>query len=285
MFRMFSLVCCALIACDTDQDDAETPLTEPVEDPAQDPGQDDDSDTAPDSDVDLCAEAVEGQRFEGSVVFEDGTVGGPGNVHIAMCCADGCQTPDWGAQGFCFTGGRLEPGEYAFKVMPIGTENHATPLSFITVGEADIILDAPVVVPEFSHGAALEDGIFDAGNGLQIEVVSDFYSASAGVGDDYIASVHVDLASSGLPLEGLDSEKVVGVWYLGSFNADIYPLWTFEVHDTGLPEGTKVDILNGSYADSAWLETGTATVDADGTVRADLDSGISILSTLVLVEQ
>lgn len=284
MFRILPIVCLALTACDTPQDEVSDDLADTIEEPATDPGSDDDTDNPTEPDVDPCLEAGEGMRFEGSVEFADGTIGDPGNVHIAMCCEDGCQTPEWGAQGFCYIGGRLTPGEYAFKVMPIGSDTRATPLSFITVGEEDIILDGPVVIPEFSHVTTLEDGVFDAGNGLQIEIIADFYNA-AGLNRDYIASVHVDPVESGLPLDGLDAEKVIGVWYLGSFDADIYPQWGFEVHGTDLPEGTKVDILNGSYADSEWLKTGIATVETDGVVGVDLDSGISILSTFVLVQQ
>ena len=91
--------------------------------------------------------------------------------------------------------------------MPIGYDTHATPLSFITVGDEDIILDAPVVIPEYSHVAVLEDGVFEAGNGLQIEVIADFYNA-AGLNGEYIASVHVDPATSGLPLDGLDAGRL-----------------------------------------------------------------------------
>ena len=46
--------------------------------------------------MDPGLEAGESMRFEGSVEFADGTLGDPGNVHIAMCCEDGCQTPEWG---------------------------------------------------------------------------------------------------------------------------------------------------------------------------------------------
>ena len=83
----------------------------------------------------------------------------------------------------------------------------------------------------------------------------------------------------------IDPQSIVGMWYLGPYDGVISPLWDFEVHDTGLAVGTTLKILNGSYQDRKWLDGGTATVGEDGVLRTDLDSGISIMSTLVLVEE
>jgi hypothetical protein len=272
----------AIVGCDAPES-VEAPSPDLVDDVSEPGDQVDDTDSSSDDDAKACADAnsADGVRFDGSVVYSDGTIGDFNNTRVSMCCEDGCQTAEWGDNGFCFTNGRLEEGVYSFKVMPLGGDNYATPLSFITVEDADILLEEPVLVPEFSHVTDLEDGVFDAGNGLKINVRTEGFTAS----QDYLAAVEVAPESAGLPLDGIESDKVLGIWYLGAFDAEIDPMWSFELEDSTLPVGAKVEILNGSYYDGEWLRTGTATVEDDGVLRVDLDSGISILSTLVLVEQ
>jgi hypothetical protein len=232
-----------------------------------------------------CAEdeEAEGVRFQGSIAYPDGTIGDGSNTRIHMC-QGGCLTAVWDDGDFCYPEGRLNSGVYLFKVIPLGTEDHATPLSFVTIGEEDVVLDKPVMVPEFSNVEDVVDGIFEAGNGLEIHIVSDSYSSMLGP-DGYVAAVDVDPEEAGLPLNDLNTEKIVGMWYLGSYDADIEPIWSFQVHDTGLAVGTKVKILNSSYYDRKWLDVGTATVGEDGVLYTDDDSGISILSTLILLKE
>ena len=70
-----------------------------------------------------------------------------------------------------------------------------------------------------------------------------------------------------------------------SFGAEISPKWSFQVRNSDLPAGTSLNILNSSYYDGKWLNAGTATVGEDGVIRADDDSGISTLSTLILIKE
>ena len=280
MFKKYTFVLLALAACDTPVS-TEAPAPDVVEDTSETTEQVEDTDSS-DTYADGCiATGDEGIRFDGSVVYSDGTIGDFTNTRVSMCCEGGCQSAEWGENGFCFSNGRLDEGVYSFKVMPLGMDNYATPLSFVTVEDQDILLEEPVLVPEFSHMTDLQDGVFDAGNGLKIDVRADSFTAD----QDYLAAVEVAPESAGLPLDGIDSDKVLGIWYLGAFDAEISPKWTFELDNPGLPVGASVEILNGSYYDGEWLSTGTATVGDDGVLRVDLDSGISILSTLVLVEQ
>ena len=234
--------------------------------------------------VDPCVsidDTAAGIRFEGSIEYSDGTLADGTNTRVHMC-AGACQNAEWGANGFCYTEGRLEPGVYSFKVVSFGFENHATPLSFITIGEEDVILDKTVLVPEFSMTGDVIDGPFDAGNGLEIDVVAEnFYPADEA--EVYISAVDIDPEESGLPFHNLNIDKIVGMWYLGAFDTTISPSWGFQVYDTELPIGTTVKILNSSYSNQKWIEVGTATVDSDGILKTDENSGIEILSTMVLI--
>ena len=84
-----------------------------------------------------------------------------------MCCSGGCQTAQWGENGFCYPEGTLESGLYAFKVTAFGFENHATPLSFVSVGEEDIILENSILVPEFTNQQQIEDGEYKGARNSQ----------------------------------------------------------------------------------------------------------------------
>ena len=286
MLRTLSIAFLTLTSCAiNDENPAEIPDDSVETETPKEEEEQSSNDPSDPSDFDACRpnKANAGMRFDGKVEYEDGTVANPNNTIVKMCCTGGCQTAEWGVKGFCFNEGRLEPGKYAFKVMPFGVENHATPLTFVTVGEENIALEQPIMIPKFENRAEVQDGIFYAGNGLEVNVVAEAFVS--GLGDDYIAAVDVEPATSGLPLENVDAEKVVGIWYMGSFDTDLFPKWTFQLHDTDLPVGTQLTVLNSSYSDREWVHSGTATVGEDGVVRADLESGISTLSTLILIEQ
>ena len=271
-----------LISCATDDNtsvDTVAELNEQVEEEVEDvPEQEQ-------VEVDGClpVEGAEGARFAGQIEYPDGTLADRTNTRIHMCSGS-CQIAQWGDDGFCYPEGELSPGVYAFKVIPTGFEDHATPLTMITIGADDLILEEPVYVPEFSRTDDLVDGVFEAGNGLEIKVVSEQFTPYFD-GDDYIAAVDVDPMESGLPLFGIDTDKIVGMWYLGAFDAEISPMWSFEVYETGLPAGTTLKIMNASYSDRKWLDVGTATVADDGVLYTDADSGLSVLSTLILIEE
>jgi hypothetical protein len=282
MMKYFSIALFALTSCVLPEDTPEDSFSEPV-----DTQEDEDTtpSTDPEPDVDPCMPQrdADGMRFDGKVEYANGTIADMSNTRVKMCCSGGCMTAQWSDDGFCFSEGRLTPGTYAFKVMPLGVDNHATPLTFVTVGEEDIQLQAPILVPEFTNRTEVTDGIFDAGNGLEINMVPDAFVSD--ITPDYIAAVDVNPMTTGLPLSGIQRDKVVGIWYMGSFDTDVFPKWTFQLHDTDYPAGTKLRIVNSSYSDREWVYSGTATVAEDGVVHADLDSGISTLSTLILLEE
>ena len=103
--------------------------------------------------------------------------------------------------------------------------------------------------------------------------------------DSFVAAVPVDFSESGLPIEGIDTDKIFAMWYMGSFDAVISPAWSFEVQGTGLEVGTTVQILNASYSEQKWSDVGSATVDSDGVLRSDQNSGIANLTTVILLAQ
>jgi hypothetical protein len=57
------------------------------------------------------------------------------------------------------------------------------------------------------------------GNGLEIDVVAEnFYTHSET--DVYLSSVDIDPDTSGLLLQNLNTDKIVGMWYLGAFDSN-----------------------------------------------------------------
>ena len=266
-----------LFACgEKTTDTATDPITEPSE--PSEPSE-------PDTPTDDCAATDEtGFRFEGTVEFSDGTAADNTQVRVQMCKSS-CFQASWGPDGFCFPEGTLDPGTYAFDVVPFGVENHATPLSFLTITEDQelISLEEPVIVPEFQYNGALVDGDFDGGNGLSIAVSAAGFTANM-MGEEGVQSVPVDPATSGLPLEGIAQENIVGMWFLGPFESSLSPAWSFTVTDSGLAVGETVQILNADYEEKQFQEMGTATVNADGLLVSDSESGIGQMTTLILVK-
>ena len=268
-----------LVACGEKEDTAVESETEDAVVAEEEPQ------ATPDIESDPCdpEEGAVGMRFEGSVKYPDGSYGNQSNTRVHMCSGS-CTLARWGEGGFCYPEGSLEPGVYSLKIVPYGFEGHATPLSVITVDADDIVLEQDVMVPEYSNVLELtETELFDAGNGLEINVDPAGYASYYGT-DNYVAAVPVDPATSGLPLVGIDSEKIVGMWYLGSFDATVAPKWSFQMA-TELPEGTTVQILNAAYHDRKWMDVGTATVDAEGILRSDINSGIARLTTVILLAE
>jgi hypothetical protein len=78
----------------------------------------------------------------------------------------------------------------------------------------------------------------------------------------------------------------VAMWYLGQFDVHVTNPWPFTAtNDYGLEPGTQLDILVMDYGNQAWAIGGTATVSKDGkTIVSDAESGIPVLSTLLLVD-
>ena len=271
---------------------------------------DTDTDTDTDEEPNYCAPGEStgaGPRVDGTIEFADGTAVG-GNVRVQMC-AYSCFIAAWGENGdFCFREGVLETGTtYAFDAVPTtGDNTYATPLTFITLDETGLVLTDPVQIPTFAYSATVSNGSMEAGDGLTVTIDSTNFEAET------VYAVPVDHTSAGLPLPSeLDNKTILGMWYFGPFDestggtcsiaihtneddcladdgaGNTEPTWTqnhwpISLESTGLSEGTQVNIYNTIYHDKTWEVTGTATVNSDGLLVSDTDSGIANLSVLLL---
>jgi hypothetical protein len=268
----------SLIGCGTKSvEDSSTPI---------DTDTDTDTDTSVvDTDVsDPCEmlEGVEGYRFEGRVEYEDGTPA-KDNVRVQMCSSS-CFAAKWGDDGgFCFRRGALSPGVYSFDTVPTTGEanTYATPLSFVEIKEDDDIIQLAdaVIIPTFTNSQEASMGDFDAGGGLTLNVDDSSFT------EETVHSVVMDPASAGLPLEGFSDRTIIGMWYFGPFNevTGDNP-WSFTVANLQLNVGDQIQIYNASYDDHDWIDVGTATVDEDGLLVSDENSGLVNLSVMLLVQ-
>jgi hypothetical protein len=134
-------------------------------------------------------------------------------------------------------------------------------------------------------------GTYDFDGGLSIDADPADMSSPTGDPEGFLAGM-VAPFEWGLPI---DDEKLpvddqggtlVAMWYLGQFDVDVANPWSFTAtNDYGLAAGTVLDILVMDYGSQAWAIGGTATVSKDGKmIASDAESGIPILSTLLLVD-
>lgn len=230
-------------------------------------------------------EGAEGFRMEGNVQFIDGTEGA-GNVRVQMCNSQSCYIGKWGDNGFCFPEGVLSAGySYAFDAVPlIGEENqYATPLTFITVNEGEQLLQLSetLIIPGYSNSTPSTETEFDAGNGLTITIGEEEIEGGN------LFGTPVNNEEWGLPLPEFENRDILGIWYLGPFETHFGIPWHFSFSSQqteNMPEGAQIEIYNADYDNQEWKFAGTATKSSDGFFVTDANSGISILSTLVLVQ-
>jgi hypothetical protein len=242
---------------------------------------DSDSDTDTDTDTDIGQGTT---ALFGTAVLEDASTITHGIVRM---CALVCITADIESDGsFAFEG--LDAMQYAFEATIEGENNYATTLGFVSLApDETLTLSAPVVIPVFTDTATVSTASdYTIGDDLVITADPDAYDPPLGTPADTpktLSGVSMDPAGSGLPIEVIDGE-IVGMWYLGPWTTETEPAWPFTAtvaHD--LAEGDQVNILVGDYYGLEWSDAGTATVGADGTITSDSGSGITILSTLLLV--
>ena len=130
-----------------------------------------------------------------------------------------------------------------------------------------------MVIPLYTHtGLGSED--FDAGSGLVV-------STSAEMPENLYA-VTIDLESGGLPLEGIEKERILGAWYIGPFETHLSPAATITFSNANITNGTTYIVYNGDYENQSWLQTAEVTADEDGILT--IKSGLEILSTLLILQ-
>ena len=219
-----------------------------------------------------------GIRMDGTIQFADGTEA-RGNVRVQMCNEITCYVAKWGENGFCFPKGTLSSGySYSFDTVPTASGNYATPLSFIEITDdnAVIQLDKPVVIPNFANTHDTSNSSMDADGGLSITIPENF-------SENTISSVSMNIEDAGLPLE-FSSDKIIGLWYFGPFNTYLEDnSLSFTLSHTDLAVDTIVDIYNASYDEHHWIHVATTTITQEGIL--EVEKGISILSTLLIIQQ
>ena len=247
---------------------------------------DTDSDTDSDTDADTDADNTL-VPMDGCVEYSDGTTVSASTVRVQMCNINGC-IPAFPDDTGCFSYTGLNPSSYAFDAVPIsedGTAGHtySTPLTVVELveGQEPLRLAQPLIIYTYTNTLSpLSAAEFDAGNGLTISVdPSSFEGPTEDPDADFVASVPVDWAASGLPVDTLGGD-VVAMWYLGPANAAVGS-WPFTA--SGLEPGTELHVYNAHYNGFEWVDLGTATVGEDGVFVAPI--GIAHLSTLVLIQE
>ena len=219
----------------------------------------------------------------GSIVDGSGAVMAMANVKL--CTPLQCKTTEPDGDGnFDFVD--IEGATFALEIKGENA-NSATVMGFIELAMEEVrTIEAPIVIPDFQTtddlGAA---GTINVDGGLNVTVDTSYEPPFGSDVEEKLKGVQMtDPASSGLPLDGIEGE-VVALWYLGTWNTAIPDGWSFTIDSLeGVAEGDSLTVLTGDYFNSAWVNEGTASVGADGAVTADPGTGITFLSTLVLVK-
>lgn len=244
------------------------------------------TDTGTTEEIDICAPLEDSSKLgmTGSIVFADGTPP-QGNVRVQMCYKETCFVAKWHDEGFCFPEGTLPNGEvYAFDVVPLGdlSGKYTNPLTILEPTE-NIVLDTPVLISQFTE--TVDDSSAELNlNGELIIQLNDNYPLSFEENEQVsLSASKVNLETDGLPLEGFDTSKIVGAWYLGPFDTQPDMPLTFELNNPSILADTTYDIYNGNYEDKEW--TLTATITSSEEQRLLVEGGLQILSTLLIVQQ
>ncbi len=121
------------------------------------------------------------------------------------------------------------------------------------------------------------------GGSLFVAVDTDTLALPLGINDYILTGAFVP--DSFWPDLGSVDGELVGLWFMGPFNATFDPPASFSIQqDFGLEEGTELEILVADYLGADWASGGTATVQADGSIVNDSGSGIAFTTAFALVK-
>jgi len=221
----------------------------------------------------------------GSLIDEAGTA--MSSADVKLCTSLQCKTTEPDANGdFSFVD--IEGAYFALEVKGNQADS-ATIMTFIELDMEEVdTIDTPIMVPSFNSSADLGTTTTIAvDGGLNIDATADGYTLPFGTTvEEKLKGVKMaNIPAAGLPMDEVQGE-VVGLWYLGTWDTAIDPAWSFTIDSLeGVAEGDTLKVLTGDYLGVSWVEEGTATVGADGSVTADANTGISFLSTLVLIKE
>ena len=271
-----------IAACGTKEDDSDTSAEAATDDGSgsgdEGSGSGGGSETGGDDSADPMTAAL-----YGSIIDEDGEA--MAAAEIKLCTPLQCKTADPDGEGnFEFV--NIEGAVFALEIK--GEEdNSATIMTFIDLPMESVrTIEAPLVIPTFKTSGDLGSTTSIAvDGGLSVSVDANYTLPFGTDMEDKLKGVKMDAATAGLPFDGVDGD-VVGLWYLGTWNTEIESGWSFSVDALdGVTEGDTLKVLTGDYLGNTWIEEGTATVGADGSVTSDAGTGITFLSTLVLVKE
>jgi hypothetical protein len=202
-------------------------------------------------------------------------------------CHYTCKTQNTAADGtYTFT--EAEAFNHTLAAVILGNEDVAVPHAIVELSDMEVLdLTAPMVLPGWDTKDDLAAARTISGGDLSIDADPDAMSfgAYSPSFEPYVAIKRMDPAAVGLPWDTLPGAPVA-LWYLGTFDVTVSPAWPFTVNDDlGLPVGTTLQIWSTSNEDKVWIQTGTATVQEGGLIRSDDGSGLTKLTTMVLVAE
>jgi len=265
-----------LFACgDPDKDD-----TGPEGDTDTDTDTDTDGDTDADTDADTDGDTDSDGTFSGTVLTADGSAG----VGEVQLCSSFCMTTDLdGDGGFLFS--NLPTDRYGFHA-ELGHDVAQGLFMFDVESGMDNPMASPYYAMDWQHDTELAEGstgTVPMGGDLFVAVDTDTLTLPLGTSDYIITGVYVPEAF--WPDIGSIDDELVGLWFMGPFNAEFDPPAAFSIQqDFGLEEGTQLKILVADYLGADWASGGTATVQSDGTIMNDSGSGILFTTAFALVK-
>jgi len=204
---------------------------------------------------------------------------------IKLCTSLQCKTA-WPDSSGNFEFVDIESATFALEVKGEWEES-ATIMTFIELDMAEVhTIETPIVLPSFASSADLgSTTTITVDGGLNISVTPDYTLPFGTSVEDKLKGIKMNPATAGLPMDEVGGE-LVGLWYLGTWDTAIDPAWSFSI-DTlaGVEPGERLKVMTGDYLGVSWVDEGTATVQWDGSVTADMGTGISFLSTLVFIRE
>jgi hypothetical protein len=209
------------------------------------------------------------------------------SADIKLCTQLQCKTTEPDESG-AFAFPDIEGATFAFEVKGHAA-NSATIMTFIELEMEEVLtFDTPMMVPTFISSDDLgSTDTIEVDGGLKINVTPDYNLPFGTEVEEKLKGVKMDPTTAGLPLDDVSGE-MVGLWYLGTWDIGADPAWTFTIDSgslDGVEAGDTLKVMSGDYFGVSWVDEGTATVGEDGSVTADAGTGISFLSTLVLIKE
>ena len=219
----------------------------------------------------------------GSIVDEAGNA--MGDADIKLCTPLQCKTAVPDSEGnFEFV--NIEGALFALEIEG-EADDSAVILTFIDLQMEEVrTIEAPIVIPTYRSSDNLgSTATIAVDGGLNISADPNYTLPFGTDMEDKLSGVKMDPTTAGLPIDGLDGE-VVGLWYLGTWNTEVDPAWPFSIETLeGVAAGETLKVVTGDYLGNVWIEEGTATVGEGGSVTSDAGTGLSFLSTLLLIKE